>query len=372
MISKLSWILFVPFTAAAVFLKLAETILPDGAVYGLSDLQLDYVVVGCVAVIFLFALIMCLADRKISPYYQPHRNIAAGIFGILLAVVCAADGADRIYNIIGSGSIDVMEMIETVLLMLTAVVFVVLGLTHFTAKATAKGFVLFNIIPALLCAVRLVRCFIGFTTISIVLADILTLICYIFATMFFFNYAVALSLTEAKHATKSCFIFGFPAVAALLAYGVNLAYTSLNLVDIMANIAMAEILLIALYIFSFIFEMTIFVKDKEHVVIEGIDNEEYEELKDESQEDIVVTGLDDDERLDEPSSYLSTADTSDFLYQETPNENDKKENNDYHGGDLDDFITEVVATEDDDHDGSVYGDRLDEIDKLILEISGDN
>ena len=377
MISKRSWILFIPLTLAAVFLKLAQTILPDNSILGLSDLKLDYAVVGCVALIFVFSLIMCLCDRKISKYYLPHRNIPAGIIGILCALVMAADGADSVYGVISADKIDILAMIEAILLIFAAVVFVVMGLNHSFVNKSKKTFGLLYIAPALLCAVRLIRCFVEFTTISMYTADVVRLFCYIFATMFFFNYAVALSLTEAKNAVKSCFIYGFPAAAAMIAYSAGNLYANFDTENIMHNAHYVEIALMGLYILAFVIELTIFVKDKDHVIIEDEDDVDYKDLHDDDisdKDDFVVTGMDDEERTDTPaSSYISTADTSDFLYLESHNE-EKRESSYYKAAenDVGDYITEETLSEYDKiGKEKSYADQLDEIDKLILEISGD-
>ena len=388
MTSKLSWILFIPMTIAAVFLKLAQTLLPDGAIFGLSDMVLDYAVIGCVALVFLFALIMCIADRRISPYYMPHRNIPAGILGLLLAIVCAADGANKIYFTISSGKVDAMEIVEASLLLLSSIVFIVMGLTHSFVNRDGKRFALFNVMPALLCAVRLVRCFIGFTTISITLADVTQLICYIFATMFFFNFAVAISLTEAKHAVKSCFIFGFPAMTALFACGVASIVNSFNVHELFSNTGMVEMVLMGLYIFAFILELSIFIKDRDHIVIAD-DGNEYDELTEndtEPEENFIVTGMDDENRFEPDNGYLTSPDFEDYLYRESENPNSNVDNSATQS-DPSGYIT--IAT--DPHTGKTlkrgefpkdpepnaaegrpgYADRLDEIDKLILEITGD-
>ena len=380
MTSKMSWIFFVPFTAAAVFLKLAQTILPDGAILGLSDMLLDYAVLGCIAIVFLFSLLMCVIDRKIAQYYLPHRNIPAGIFGVLVAIVLAADGANRVYNLLSSGNIDVLEIIESVLLLLSAIVFIVMGLTHSFQNRDNKHFSLFNVMPALLCAIRMVRCFVGFTTISITLADIVILFCYIFSTLFFFNYAVAISLTEAKHAVKSCFIFGFPAVCALLAYGVSAAYTGFNLEDIFSNAGFAEMILFALYIFAFLIELTAFVKDRDHVIIADYDDQDYAEIDEKADvdENFVVTGLDDDERVPTASSYLTTADTDDYLYTVSKKPEGEDEADEYSKvsqSDREGYITEVIDRNEkdvvNDKEPKGYDDSLDEIDRIILSISED-
>ena len=197
--------------------------------------------------------------------------------------------------------------------------------------------------------------------------------------MFFFNYAVAISLTEAKHAVKSCFIFGLPAVTALLAYGVSSAMGGFNIDDIFANASFIEILLIALYILSFLIELTVYVKDRDHVIIDNGEDQEYAELPAEDtevDENFVVTGLDDDEREDGDDSYFSHVETEGYLYtatEEPRTEDEEGKTAQISQSDPEGYITQVVEDEHgrSDPDKPGYTDRLDEIDKLILELSED-
>ena len=385
MVSKLSWIFFVPFCAAAVFLKLARTFMPDGAIFGLSDMMLDYAVIGCVAVIFLFTLIFCLADRKISPYYLQHRNIPAGIFGLILAVVLAADGANGFYLSLSSGEIVALDVVESALLMLSSIVFIVMGLTHSFANRESKHFALFNVMPALLFGVRLVRCFVDFTTISITLADVVLLIAYVFATLFFFNYAVAISLTKAKHAVQSCFIFGFPAVAAMLAYSVDAIINKIDTYDIFANAVMIELALAALYTFCFLIELTAFSKDKDHVIIseedDDLDFSDDRRVDDpETEESFVIAGLEDADDPNADRPYLNAADVEDYIYQAVEKSDSDKEEDDAveaTQSNPEDYITNVVEPHTyENSDGTVrtqtdFDSSIDELDQLILEISED-
>ena len=380
MTSKLSWILFIPCTIAAAFFKLAQYIMPDGSVFGLSGNILDYIALCCIGLIFLFALVMCIFDRRISPYYRPHRNIPAGIIGLLIAVLFAADGADKVFITFSSGNYKVLDIVEFVLLFFSAIVFIVLGLTHSFNNRDTKRFALFNVMPAILCAVRLVQCFVDFTTVSVVTADVFKLFCYIFATLFFFNYAVTVSLTEAKHAVKSCFIYGFPAAAALLTYGCYAAYTGFNIDDIFANIGFVEMILMGLYILAFIIELTAFAKDKDHVVIDDGSGEPKEDPGPGEDENFVITGLDDaDPTEEEVSSYLTSRDTEGYLYEAYDKPDDAEQEAQKaqaNQSDPDGYIT--VESDPFDRGDSEkkrergsYTDSLDEIDKLILEISED-
>lgn len=366
--SKLSWIPFVPLFLIACFCKAAQLIFPEGSLLGLSNLQLEYFYLAAVVLIFLFTALLCLLDKKISPYYLPHRNIPAGLIGFVLALALAADGAMSMFRIIGSGSIDVLRLVESIFLMLSAIVFVVLGLTHSLKGGEGKHFSLFNVIPAIMCAVRMVVAFVSFTTISIRLADVANLACYIFATLFFFNYAVALSLTKAKNAVKSCMIFGFPAVAALLPYGAVKLIFSFDSQELTNNLAGAQAVLMGLYILAFLIELCAFVKDKDSVRIIDENDAAEERIEADAKKDGYVTGDVDEEDDERESSYLRTADTSDFLYQETRTADDTP----VAGGEreLDSYITETVKEDTADPDRPQdYTSRLDEIDKLILEIS---
>ena len=387
MTSKLSWIPFIPLTLAAVFFKLAQTILPGGSVFGMSNMTLDYIVIGCVAAVFLSALILTIADRKISPYYLPHRNIPAGVFGMLLAVLCAADGANRIYLSLSAGEGETMNLIEAALLLLASVVFIVLGMTHTFVNRDTTHFALFTVMPALLCAIRLVRCFIYHTTISLQNKDanVILLICYVFTTMFFFNLSVTISLTEAKRALKSCFVFGLPSVTVLLAYSLYAFSTSYNADEIFANAEMAQLLVMGLYILSFMTELTMYVKDRDHVIIRTGDEEPA--LDDEAAraaDNYVVMGMD-EENSDVPeSSYLTSEDVDDYLVRETEQpENETPEEERVSQSDPTGYITEELDT----HEGKTafaamreeeaasvqasigYDDRLDDIDNLIVQLT---
>lgn len=401
MTSKLSWIFFIPFSIAAVFFKLAQSILPDGSIFGLTDLMLDYVSLGCAVLTLIFTLVMCAVDRRISPYYQPHRNIPAGVLGLLLAIVCAADGANRIYLTISTGKVDALGIVESVLLLLASVVFIVMGLTHSLMNRDSKTLAIFNVMPALLCAVRLVSCFIGITTISITQADITLLFCYAFGTLFFFNYAVTVAVTQAKHAVKSCFIFGFASAAMLFARGIFAAAEGFNTTDLFANAEMVELILMAAYITAFLVELTVFAKDRDHVVIADPEAEDQapEGEDDKNADNFVVTGMGEENRQESDNGYLNSADVDDYLYQvvRNPELDDPVDQTD-----PDAYITHVVKLPENDDtpymtleeedagdkafesksaapepapasfNGPVdYNRRLDEIDKLILELTKD-
>ncbi|MBQ3417349.1 MAG: hypothetical protein IJH32_05910 [Ruminococcus sp.] len=390
MTSKLSWIFFVPFTLAAIALKAIQLVMPsenDAYFFGLSGMMLNFIALGCIVAVFLFALIFCLVDRKISPYYITGRNIAAGIFALLAAILIAADGAYEIFNAFSSGDFKVLPMLEMGFSVLGAIAMIVLGLSLFSQKSDAKKLALFYLLPAFFFAVRLINSFVGITTVSIKIADVTVLAVYIFMTMFWFNYSVMLSLTEAKNAVKSTMIYGFPAAAAGLCYGIYELMKNFSLAEPLVMLPAVEVLMISFFILAILIEITAKAKKREEVNIRGLkknrEKEEEEELlknpPEENIEGFVINSKIENLEELEPSEYLKDTDTEGYLYQEFKKEpKEFPDNTDIPPLEesSEDYILEktedAYADEDKKNKTPSYMSRLDEIDKLILEISEEN
>ena len=331
---------------------------------------MDYCYLGAVLLIFVFALIFVIPDKKIAAYYLPHKNYPAGVIGILLSLVLAADGGFELFSAFNSGIISVIVIIGAILSLLSAVVFIIYGLNHSFRYKEGKKISLINILPALLCGVRMILSFVKFTTVSIRLADVSSLICYVFATFFFFYYAVVLSLIKSKNALKSCFIFGLPAVAVMIPYGIHHLVFQFDTEQVINNAQPLEILLFGLYILSILIEMTVYVRDKDSVTL-ITETEQAPDLSEEKVEGFLARNSGEDKNDQEVNTvYRENQDTEDFLYLDTKQINDNPENNDDTNNDVDSFLTEIneIPEEEDDRPKN-YEERLDDIDKLILDIS---
>ena len=380
MTSKISWFSFVPLTIGTVFFKMMSVMAGESAgLFGLTSLQMDYISLGCVVLIFIFSLIFSLADRKISPYYIPSRNIAAGIFLLLFALLIAADGSSRIMTVFTQTETDILSSIDIVLSIISAVVLVVLGLSHFMKKNDQSKLSLLYLIPAVMFAIRLVKSFVSITTVSIRFADISELSMYVFLTLFWFNYAVMLSLTEAKNAVKSLFIYGFPAIAAAICYGCTKLVFGFSLAQPLQSLPAAEAVLIALYLFCILAEITARVKTRDLVEIKGLkknqkEEEEQEQLNtpvtDNIEGFVVTSNIENPDELN-PSSYYANTDTKDYLYRDTQDVDRSKRrlSKDENEGYLMDKSEDLYAQEEQRTGVPAYMSRMDEIDKLILEIS---
>lgn len=427
MTSKLSFIAFAPFSLAAIAIEIIRLFFLDenGMFFIFNDLMLSYLAIACTVLVLLFAVIFCLVDKKTAPVYIMKRNFICGIFGLLLAVMLASDGANSAFLLIRNVEYGFVPIADIVLTLLCAIVFVVLALNHFVGNGGVKGLAVFYLIPAIWGAFRLVACFLDFTTVSVAVSDVTILVCYIFVTLFLFNYATVVALMKGKSPVRATFIYGLPAVVVLLSYGVYSLTKTFVLkqgdLTLFANLESAELTVMALYILSFVIEMGVFVKTKDEIEIEEEQEEVIEEYDDAHDPDAdmvnaiansVTNGNKPDEIVNQVApegfnedhfavddevfievaqasvnaksdEYISDVDTSDFIYGSVPTDDDfvlpvnsddeAGEERTYESESADMFITKADSTydveeeaQDDDVDA-----RMDRIDKLILEISED-
>lgn len=386
MTSKLSWITFIPFTIAAICIKLAQIFYvdADGMVFGLPSNIWSYISIGCIVLVLLFALLFSLLDKKTAQYYVMKRNIPIGIISVVLAIVLASDGANNIFSLFDIGDISVAGVVDSALTLLISVVFIVIGLSHFVGTGTSKGMAIFYLMPALWSAIRLVRVFLKYTKVSIQVTDVCLLASYILLTLFLFNFAILASYIKGKSPVKTTIIYGFPACTALLMYG---TYGITDLVvadnfDLFSNLYIFELALFGLYILLFLIELTFTMKTKDEIRIiedENIDNDENNEVVDQEDKLLgqeLITGKESEIQENLPvHSYLETQDTSNFIVTIQPESDDYAEDSEEKAEDeLKGFLTDdknEINKSQKETSQNVYEKRMDEIDKLILDISED-
>ena len=224
-------------------------------------------------------------------------------------------------------------------------------------------------------------------------------------------------MLKGKNAVKAIFIYGMPAVMMLLAHSVYLIGTELYIdtkFDIFDNLLSIEFALLAIYILSFILEVTVCVRKKEEIEI--IDSEKLEgeynniEGADSDIMDALTNSVTNGNSPDKPVSvntdlytddhlsiddqvFIEVAqtsmeaeltdeemvDTSDFVYGAVPSDDDyimpvvSNENEAEYTENADYYITKEDSTymAEDLSDEEIES-KMDRIDKLILEITDEN
>lgn len=419
MTSKLSWIAFVPFTLAAIAIKVIQILFLDanGTFMGLNSLVLSYMAIACALIVMLFAVIFCFADKKTSSVYPLSRNIFSGIIGLIIAVTLACDGANSAFTLFRFGTFKILDLLLVVLTVLCAIVFVVLGLNHFVGNGGVRGLAVFYLVPAVWSAAKLVDSFLKITTESVVKTDVTVLACYVFLTLFLFNFAVIVSMLKGKNAVKATFIYGMPAFLMLLSHSIYLIGREFYIgtkFEFLDNIFGIELALFALYIISFVIEVTACVRRKEEIeIIEGEALEgEYTGIEGADDDIIdaltnsvtngnspdkpvsVNTDLYDEDHLsiddqvfievaqnsmESTDDFEPDVDASDFIYGAVPSDDEYIVPDDINENDeqITESVEGYITKEDSTYNPVEYTEeeiesQMDRIDRLILEITDEN
>ena len=103
---------------------------------------------------------------------------------------------------------------------------------------------------------ELVAEFLAATKVSISASDMTPLFCYIFITLYLFSSSMVVSRVKGRNPVKACFIYGMPAAAVSLSYGVGAVLTSsVENTGISALVNGVMFIVLGIYIVSFSVEM---------------------------------------------------------------------------------------------------------------------
>lgn len=361
--SKLSWIPFIPIVFAAVFLRVYQVLFVDSGVDKgfLNSGAISLIFVGSIILLVILLAVLCAADKKTSPEYKVGRNIFAGIFAMLAGVLLLTDAFMLFKGMAESGNA-LVAVINGIFTVLGGVMIFVIGLSSLTGKNFTKKVPFLMLFPAIWSAARLIITFLSYTTISVNAKDMSDLVYMVFTTLFLYNASMVYIGLKSKNPVKACFLYGLPAVAVVFAYTgawVSSTIYSGQTVEFLSNVKIFEYLALALFIIFFLIELTARAQEKaasavtetEDAALETAAQPEIHENQRQSlseteqdpetlQAQKIMEEVEAAEKKDEPIEYVGYYDRKDT---------DKKEKN---GSDLSD-----------------YASKLDDIDRLILEIS---
>ena len=359
--SKLSWIPFIPIVFAAVFLRVYQVLFVDSGVdKGFLDSgAISLIFVGSIILLVILLAVLCAADKKTSPEYRTGRNIFAGVFGMLSGVLLLTDAFMLFKGMAESGNA-LVAVINGVFTVLGGVMIFVMGLSSLTGNNLAKKVPFLMLFPTIWSAARLIITFLSYTTISVNAIDMSDLVYMVFTTLFLYNASMLYIGLKSKNPVKACFLYGLPAVAVVFAYTgawVSSVVHSGQPVHFLSNIKIFEYLALALFIIFFLVELTAKAQEKTpeaemetEAETAGTLPETHENLRQSLSETAqdpetlqaqkIMEQVEAAETKEEPVEYVGYYDRKD---------SDKKEKN---SSDLSD-----------------YASKLDDIDRLILEIS---
>lgn len=306
---KFSLIPFIPVTIVLVGLKLMSLFGLDGSgmFLGMNKMGITYAVIGLVLGLFVLCVLINIFDRKTAPVYPVKKNPIAGVFAILSGISVVASAVTTLINTTTDSEYYLMSIVCAAFSIPAAIALILMSKVHFTGKSTVSGVSFLFIFPALWGCAELVSEFLVATKVSISASDMTPLFCYIFITLYYFSHSMILSRIKGRNPVKACFIYGLPAVAISLAYGLYVISTSVVEGTLSTQLLLgAEFIIFSIYALSFIVEMAFNSYTKDEIE--------------------VIDGMPDDDDTYE-NSYIKSGGYDELVFSETKHEEDHDSDN---------------------------------------------
>lgn len=275
---KYSVIPFVLAVIATIGLKLMSIFGLDGSgmFLGMNKMGITYAVIGVTLALFLVCVIINIFDRKTAPVYPLKKNYLAGVFAVFAGVSVAASAITTLLNITNDSEYYLMTVVCAAFSIPAAIALILMSKVHFTGKSTISGVSMLFVFPALWGCAELVSEFLVATKVSISASDMTPLFCYIFITLYYFSHSMIVSRIKGRNPVKACFIYGLPAVAISLSYGLYVICTAMIEGTLATQVLFgAELIIFSIYALSFIVEMAFNSYTKDEIeIIDGMPDDE--------------------------------------------------------------------------------------------------
>lgn len=275
---KYSVIPFILAVIATIGLKLMSIFGLDGSgmFLGMNKMGITYAVIGVTLALFLVCVIINIFDRKTAPVYPLKKNYLAGVFAVFAGVSVAASAITTLLNTTNDSEYYLMTVVCAAFSIPAAIALILMSKVHFTGKSTISDVSMLFIFPALWGCAELVSEFLVATKVSISASDMTPLFCYIFITLYYFSHSMIVSRIKGRNPVKACFIYGLPAVAISLSYGLYVICTAMIEGTLATQVLFgAELIIFSIYALSFIVEMAFNSYTKDEIeIIDGMPDDE--------------------------------------------------------------------------------------------------
>ncbi len=259
---KWSWWVFLPIFVASLGLKVYQLFFTDGvqAIMGLSQIRFGYLIDVIIGGMMILTIIIALTDRQTKNLYIPHRNITAGVLGILLSVAILVNAGCKFMDMYRTAVYSVLWVISIPLALLAVSGIVIISLSLFSGKSNHKDISVMYLFPSIWSIVKLIAMFAENKNLSVRNNDFTNLITYAVLTMFlFYQAALMVDIDTEGSSIKKNFIYGFGSAAFLIVYGlgqvkavIDSNFATGDILDVQNIANCAELLLFGLYIIAFL------------------------------------------------------------------------------------------------------------------------
>lgn len=257
---KYLWIPFAVFLAALLPLRLYQVLYLIDPETGFStgNPYVLQILLGLVALFVLTLMFMCLTCKNTPERYDMGKNIFAGAFSMLTGASMLAESAYFLLDFLSDQSKG-PSLVQAVLGVLAAVVFVMMGVCSFTGRNLLERVPLLTLLPTVWCCVRLVFSFLSYTNIATNSSDMLDLLSTSFLLIFLFTQAKLLSGFTTPKSGKRAVVAGMSAVVLLFVFRLPslVQQVMAGSFRLDASFAYVTELLLALYVFCATVELSV-------------------------------------------------------------------------------------------------------------------
>lgn len=257
--TKYSVIPFIPAVIAAIGLKIMSMFAVDGngLLFGMNKSGINYFIIEIILGLFAVCVLINLFDRKTAPVYPVKKNFVSGVFAVISGIAIVGSSFLALINATPDNTDNyLLSIIAALFSIPAAIAMIMIGKVHFSGKSIVSNASMFFVFPALWGCSELVTEFLAATKVSISASDMTPLFCYIFITLYLFSSSMVVSRVKGRNPVKACFIYGMPAAAVSLSYGVGAVLTSsVENTGISALVNGVMFIVLGIYIVSFSVEM---------------------------------------------------------------------------------------------------------------------
>lgn len=258
---KASWIAFIPIMVGTLFLHFYYTFFIGGGeitqkLFGdyyllINEKTEPQMIVVLCAIMFGFALLFYIIDRKTAPGCELKSGFLNGVFLILAALLLGVDSSVSIMNAISGETSSAFSLFQGLLGIITALIFAIVGMGSLISFNIAKKIRIFMLIPTAWAVVGMLNSFVSHRQEAPSFSFFDTF-AWVFLALFLFYSSMVLCGIEIKNPVKSSFLFGFPAILFITAYSVTSIKQSMDelgsfeLTAVIPQLALAALGLFAL------------------------------------------------------------------------------------------------------------------------------
>ena len=267
--TKLCWIPFIPALLAMAFVKYIEVTLPQGGTFmGFDKTALVYFPIIVVPALYIVCILISLFDKKISRVYALGKNPFAALFMFLAGIGVIASSAMHIMDAVSTGNFAVLSFITSIVGVFAALAMVFMASCHLNGRNCGPALSVYMLLPVIWAGFKLGVSFQSFTTVSVISADLLDLLCYSLIALFLYSDAMVICCIQGKNTVKRCFVRGLAMIAAVFTSSVKSVYSiavNFDAYDVPTMIDTAVMLCIGIYALAVLIEFSAKVKTKDMV-----------------------------------------------------------------------------------------------------------